>query len=223
MLPLDLALWRLAMRKALPLARATSSSVALSVLLLGALSLGGCVSGRGAIGGGEPPEPSRAEPVVEPELPDLSLEERWEAPFAVLSSGRPAVRRERQMAKREPAISRTAPSASAGAADEPTSLRTHQVQWGDTWFGIARMYAVSRSALAAANPGVEPERLRAGDLLQIPEPGGVEPVRTHTVVAGDSLWGISRRYGVEMDAIRSANGLDGDRVRIGQTLIIPIR
>lgn len=45
--------------------------------------------------------------------------------------------------------------------------------------------------------------------------------RTHTVVAGETLFGIARRYGVTVDAIKSANTLTGDNVRIGQTLRIP--
>ncbi|MBB5350752.1 LysM repeat protein [Haloferula luteola] len=48
---------------------------------------------------------------------------------------------------------------------------------------------------------------------------------SHTVVKGDTLWGISRKYGVTVDAIRSANGMAaGDtNVRLGQTISIPAR
>ena len=44
---------------------------------------------------------------------------------------------------------------------------------------------------------------------------------THTVVAGDSLWGISRKYNTSVEAIQSANGLTSTVIRVGQTLIIP--
>ena len=43
----------------------------------------------------------------------------------------------------------------------------------------------------------------------------------YTVVAGDSLYAISRRTGASVDAIKRVNGLDTDTVRIGQKLIIP--
>ncbi len=45
--------------------------------------------------------------------------------------------------------------------------------------------------------------------------------RYHTVVRGDTLWGISRRYGVSVGALKSANKLSSDLVRTGQTLRIP--
>lgn len=46
---------------------------------------------------------------------------------------------------------------------------------------------------------------------------------SHTVAKGDTLWGLSRKYGVSVDAIRSANGMaSGDtNIRLGQTLSIP--
>jgi membrane-bound lytic murein transglycosylase D len=45
--------------------------------------------------------------------------------------------------------------------------------------------------------------------------------RTHTVAAHETLYGIARRYGVTVDAIKAANHLTSDTVRPGQTLTIP--
>ncbi|HSU13872.1 LysM peptidoglycan-binding domain-containing protein [Longimicrobium sp.] len=45
--------------------------------------------------------------------------------------------------------------------------------------------------------------------------------RTHTVAAHETLFGIARKYGVSVDAIRRANRLEGDALRPGQTLVIP--
>jgi LysM repeat protein len=45
--------------------------------------------------------------------------------------------------------------------------------------------------------------------------------RTHTVAAHETLYGIARRYGVTVDALKAANHLTGDALRTGQTLVIP--
>jgi LysM repeat protein len=45
----------------------------------------------------------------------------------------------------------------------------------------------------------------------------------HTVAKGDSLWAISRKYGVSVDALKKANGMTKDTVVIGQKLQIPAR
>lgn len=57
-----------------------------------------------------------------------------------------------------------------------------------------------------------------------PPPGapasGAGP-RSHTVVGGDTLWGLSRKYGVSIDAIKAANNMSSDTVVLGTTLNIP--
>ena len=44
---------------------------------------------------------------------------------------------------------------------------------------------------------------------------------SHTVGAGDTLWGLSRKYGVSVDQIRQANSLTSDTIVTGQSLSIP--
>jgi LysM repeat protein len=46
---------------------------------------------------------------------------------------------------------------------------------------------------------------------------------SHTVVAGDSLWGLARKYGTTIEAIQAANGLTTTNIRTGQQLTIPGR
>ena len=43
----------------------------------------------------------------------------------------------------------------------------------------------------------------------------------HTVVKGDTLYNISKRYAVTIDALQSANGLYGNTIGLGQVLTIP--
>ncbi|MDX1482088.1 MAG: N-acetylmuramoyl-L-alanine amidase [Woeseiaceae bacterium] len=50
------------------------------------------------------------------------------------------------------------------------------------------------------------------------------PVRSvrHVIERGDTLSEIAQRYNVSLSAIRSANKISGNRIRVGQTLQIPI-
>lgn len=47
------------------------------------------------------------------------------------------------------------------------------------------------------------------------------PTTTHRVAGGESLWTISRRYGVSEAALRAENGISGSRILVGQQLRIP--
>ncbi|MFT6498525.1 MAG: LysM repeat protein [Akkermansiaceae bacterium] len=38
---------------------------------------------------------------------------------------------------------------------------------------------------------------------------------------GDTLWGLSRRYGVSVTAIQKANRISGTNIRAGKTILIP--
>jgi lipoprotein NlpD len=48
---------------------------------------------------------------------------------------------------------------------------------------------------------------------------------THTVVKGDTLWGLSQKYNVSQDDIRAANGMAANEtnIRLGQSINIPAR
>lgn len=43
---------------------------------------------------------------------------------------------------------------------------------------------------------------------------------TYKVKAGDTLWSISRNYGTSVSAVKSANGLSSNMIRVGQKLTI---
>ncbi len=52
------------------------------------------------------------------------------------------------------------------------------------------------------------------------KPKSKPPLR-HVIKKGDTLWGLSRKYGTTVTAIQRANGLKGSNLRIGRTLLIP--
>jgi len=48
-----------------------------------------------------------------------------------------------------------------------------------------------------------------------------KPLRTHRVKKGDTLYGLSRRYGTTVSAIQRMNGIKGTNIRDGSILKIP--
>lgn len=113
----------------------------------------------------------------------------------------------------------------------------HTIVRGDTLGEISAKYQVSADTISKAN-GMTSDALIPGQELKIP--GGVKPSaapappavadvpvpapqteRSHTVVKGDTLERISRKYGVEQRAIMQANRMKNDIVRLGRKLVIP--
>lgn len=48
-----------------------------------------------------------------------------------------------------------------------------------------------------------------------------QPDLTHTIARGESLWVIARRYDTTVGKLKSLNGLRGNNIRAGKTLILP--
>ncbi len=105
----------------------------------------------------------------------------------------------------------------------------YTVRPGDTLFQLSARFEVSLQALIDANPQLEdPNRLTVGQVLCIPVtprppacPGGT----IYTVMAGDTIFSIARKFNVSPDAIIAANPQleDPDRIFAGQKLCIPRR
>ncbi len=58
--------------------------------------------------------------------------------------------------------------------------------------------------------------------FSVPPPAWAEGPVQHRVQPGETLWAISWRYGVSLDALVAANGIaDPDRIRAGDLLTIP--
>lgn len=111
----------------------------------------------------------------------------------------------------------------------------------DTLSKIAKKFHVSLPALNAANPGVDPARLKVGQTIHIPAqtaaalappgPGarmaaateGADGQQVYTVKSNDYLTKIAHQFGVTVKALRAANNLKTDRIKVGQKLKIPAR
>lgn len=126
-------------------------------------------------------------------------------------------------------------TAAGGAAKE------YKVAKGDMFYTIAKAHGISISALKAANPTVDPNRLRVGAILQIPASSATataatgaknrtdagaasgSDAKTYIVKAGDTLTKIAKVNGASVKEVRSFNGLKTDRLHVGQKLKIPAK
>ncbi len=122
------------------------------------------------------------------------------------------------------ATTRSPTNRSSGGASNAGNGVTHTVQSGETLWVIARDNAVSVAALQELN-GMSNATIRPGQALRIPpssSPAAAAVPIEHTVAGGESLWGIARKHGTTVDAIRTANELGDRPIQPGQKLQIPV-
>mgnify|MGYP000005848812 CR=1 FL=1 len=96
-------------------------------------------------------------------------------------------------------------------------IREYEVVEGDTIAKIANKFGVSVNTILWANGLSSTSLVKPGQKLKIPLVSGV----VHTVVKGDTLSRIAQKYAVSESTIREYNIIDGDKLSIGQVLIIP--
>ncbi len=127
--------------------------------------------------------------------------------------------------------SKTPPVSGAGTAGAAAaSGAIYTVKPNDTLWNIATKYGVFVNDLLAANPGVDPQRLMAGQILLIPgiyakatTAAATEPTHADLHRASrDTLWDIAANYGLSLGELLAANpGVDPRRLMAGQQLTIP--
>ncbi len=123
----------------------------------------------------------------------------------------------------------------AGPVTPVAGGERYTVRRGDTAWEIARAHDVPLSALLRVNGLSRWSTLRPGQTLTIPErrqaatprvatraTPAVDGERVHVVRRGDTPWDIAQAWGVDLDALLAANGMNRRSVlRPGQRLAIP--
>jgi LysM repeat protein len=111
------------------------------------------------------------------------------------------------------------------------SAQSHTVEPGDSLSYIAHLYDVAIDDIVSLNNIPNPDLIVIGQQLQIPGTGGESsdpkpmqksPESSYTIEDGDTLSHIADRFGVSLDELAAANGLDDPSYIIsGHTLVIP--
>lgn len=117
----------------------------------------------------------------------------------------------------------------------------YEVQKGDTLYSLSRKYQITVNELRIANNLSETDVIKAGEKLTIPsanianaaaltQKSEEKPVnktdkvssQKYTVQKGDTLYGLSRKYGISVADLMNFNGFDSSlTLKIGQVILIP--
>jgi len=133
----------------------------------------------------------------------------------------------------------------------PLKMETYSVKKGDTYYSIAKNRGITEEELQKFNPD-KGAVLNVGDVIYVPIVESEENISTtisapksqkeerkegkttssvqqptnkaivHRVEQGETLYGISKKYDVSVDAIKAANPSLGETLSLGQQIIIPI-
>ncbi|MFT4834833.1 MAG: LysM repeat protein [Marinoscillum sp.] len=114
----------------------------------------------------------------------------------------------------------------------------HQVVKGETLYSLSRRYGAEVSGIVELNQIVD-NQLSLGQVLRIPTSLKVKSTtpavntntavlktnssqtdNTHEVKPGETLFAISRKYGITVDQIKTMNGLQNNELSVGQIITI---
>lgn len=100
----------------------------------------------------------------------------------------------------------------------------HRVDAGETLYGISKRYVVTLDQILEFNPTAD-GGLEVGQILKVPYVPRAPKKKsasgeTHVVGEGETLFSISRQYGVTLDELKQWNKLSDLNISLGQELIV---
>jgi murein DD-endopeptidase MepM/ murein hydrolase activator NlpD len=103
----------------------------------------------------------------------------------------------------------------------------HKVKSGESLEKIAKNYGVSVQELIRANKNINPNRLKVGESLCIPQrklaKTKTQDYAIYKVKKGDTLQSIAEKFGVDVQELKSFNNLKSEKVKEGQEIKIPAK
>ncbi len=99
----------------------------------------------------------------------------------------------------------------------------YPVQKGEGLYRISKNFGVSQEDIIKANPKLETEGLKLGQTIRIPvvKKADTSQYIQHEIQPKETLYSLSKRYGVTIEAIQQLNPEVSKRMPIGATLLIP--
>lgn len=120
-----------------------------------------------------------------------------------------------------------------GLIEENENFIVHAVQPKETLYAISKKYEITLDALLNANPQIREEGLKANSHVKIPlakiEPeqeefiqsAELDSLQAHIVEKGQTLYSISKKYGVSVAELTEANSELVDGLKEGMAIRIP--
>ena len=111
---------------------------------------------------------------------------------------------------------------------------TYTLKWGDTLGRVAKKFGVPIAAITSANNITDPDKVREGTQLTIPDKAAAQvaaaspiaaiaaPPKVHKVAKGETLGSIAKKYKVTVVELKELNKITNERrVRDGRELTLP--
>ena len=108
---------------------------------------------------------------------------------------------------------------------DEVSVHSHKVVSGDTLYRVAVAYGTTVKELKQLNH-LSSDTIKIGQTILIPSKVKeisqkyMQLAQFYTVAPGDTIYGLAKRFGTSVDALKGQNGLNEERILIGQKLLI---
>ena len=176
---------------------------------------------------GAPPSPPRNTPQATPPRSPIQPIDPVEQPFAEAKPLRPRPGEEDPLGLGyQPKSSSTSPFRNPPAAsDQPSAPHSPRPSVTRRPRAVREVPAVAHypegPPAASRSFALDPDKFPTPSFSEARRGRSVPAQRVHTVQHGDSVWTISRKFGVSPLKLRRANGLGLSRIRPGMKLQIP--
>jgi membrane-bound lytic murein transglycosylase D len=101
-------------------------------------------------------------------------------------------------------------------------VKIHTIAAGETLWSISQLYEVEMEDLLRWNHLPDPNSISIGQNIQVKAPieeaSAGKKIISHTVAPGETVYAISRKYGMTVDEVVDLNNLNGFALDVGQEL-----